>query len=201
MGAELTPPQRRILDFVESRLLSGENPPTYREICQKFGYRSPKAAVDHVVALERKGYLFRQKGNARAMRLTKPSTGIPLLGRIPAGYPSDAPAALEKRLPIDPAAFGIRNRSNAFALRVCGDSMTGRQIFDGDIVIVDQGRPPADGDIVAALIDNESTLKTLVRRNGETWLRAENPLYPSLIPVEGLTIQGVARAVIRLLSV
>ena len=78
--------------------------------------------------------------------------------------------------------------------------MTGRQIFDGDFVLVEQEQSPRNGEIVAAIIDNESTLKTLVRRNGETWLRAENPLYPDLIPTIGLSIQGVARAVIRFLS-
>jgi SOS-response transcriptional repressor LexA len=78
--------------------------------------------------------------------------------------------------------------------------MTGRQILDGDIVLVEQERSPRNGEIVAAIIDNESTLKTLVRRDGETWLRAENPLYPDLVPAMGLTIQGVARAVIRILS-
>jgi SOS-response transcriptional repressor LexA len=78
--------------------------------------------------------------------------------------------------------------------------MTGRQIFDGDIVLLEQDQSPRNGEIVAAIIDNESTLKTLVRRNGETWLRAENPLYPALVPTIGLSIQGVARGVIRILS-
>ena len=78
--------------------------------------------------------------------------------------------------------------------------MTGRQILDGDIVLVEQEQSPRNGAIVAAIIDNESTLKTLVRRDGGTWLRAENPLYPDLVPTMGLTIQGVARAVIRFLS-
>jgi len=79
--------------------------------------------------------------------------------------------------------------------------MTGRHIFDGDIVLLEQGKAPQGGDIVAALIDNESTLKTLVQRNGRNWLKAENSLYPDLIPALELAIQGVARAVIRFLSV
>jgi len=201
MSAELTNSQRRVLDFVESRVLSGESPPTYREICQRLGYRSPKAAADHVAALERKGYLIRRKGHARAIRLTGYSLGVPVLGRIAAGYPVDAPSEVETHLSIDPTAFGIRDRSKGFALRVRGDSMTGRQIFDGDIVLFEQEQSPQNGDIVAAIIDNESTLKTFVRKNGTSWLQAENPLYPALVPIMGLTIQGVARAVVRLLSV
>ena len=160
-----------------------------------------EGCADHITALERKGYLVRQKKHARGIELTTAYSGIPLLGRIAAGHPTDASSEVETRLPIDPTAFGIRDRSRVFALRVCGDSMTGRQIFDGDLVVVDQERSPRNGDIVAALIDNESTLKTLVRKNGATWLRAENPVYPALIPIVGLTIQGVARAVIRVLSV
>jgi repressor LexA len=200
MPVDLTPSQQRVLDFVGSRVTKGENAPTYREICRRLGYRSPKAAADHIAALERKGYVIRARGQARGIKLTGKSSGIPLLGRIAAGYPTDSPSEIETRLPIDPTAFGIRDRSKAFALRVRGDSMTGRQIFDGDIVLLEQDQSPRNGEIVAAIIDNESTLKTLVRRNGETWLRAENPLYPALVPTIGLSIQGVARGVIRILS-
>lgn len=200
MSVDLTQAQQRVLDFVGSRSAKGENAPTYREICKTLGYRSPKAAADHVAALERKGYVIRERGQARGIKLTSKSSGVPLLGRISAGYPTDSPSEVETRIPIDPRAFGIRDRSKAFALRVRGDSMNGRQIVDGDIVLVEQEQSPRNGEIVAAMIDNESTLKTLVRRNGETWLRAENPLYPDLIPTIGLSIQGVARAVIRFLS-
>ena len=98
---------------------------------------------------------------------------------------------------INPIPFGIADRSRAFALRVCGDSMEGRRIFDGDIVLCESGVPPRHESIVAALIDHESTLKTLLLRKGKAWLRAENPRYPDLIPAWDLQIQGVARAVIR----
>jgi repressor LexA len=201
MNTEPSVSQRRVLEFFEWRLSNGENPPTYREICEKFGYRSPKAASDHVAALERKGYLVRQKGRARGVKLVKSLMGIPLFGRIPAGYPSDASSEVDRHLPIDPTLFGIRDRSNAFAVRVSGDSMMGRHIFDRDIVLLEKGKVPRKGDIVAAVIDNESTLKTLVQKNGINWLQAENPLYPDLIPLLELTIQGVARAVIRFLSI
>jgi repressor LexA len=200
MPIDLTSAQQRVLDWMRSRVTRGENAPTYREICMALGYRSPKAAADHVAALERKGYVTRERGKSRGIRLTGKASGVPLLGRISAGFPSDSPSELEARLPIDPTAFGVRDRSKAFALRVRGDSMSGRQILDGDIVLVEQEQSPRNGEIVAAIIDNESTLKTLVRRDGETWLRAENPLYPDLVPTMGLSIQGVARAVIRFLS-
>jgi len=201
MNTEPTTSQRCVLEFVEERAANGDAPPTYREICRRFGYRSPKSAADHVAALERKGLLTHEKRCARGLRLVKRTSGVPLLGRIAAGSPSEASPEVEQRLPIDPTSFGIRERSKAFAVRVAGDSMIGRKIFDGDIVLLEQGPTPRNGDIVAALIDNESTLKTFVRKHGKTWLRAENPLYPDLIPVLDLRIQGVARGVIRFLSI
>ena len=201
MNREPTASQRRVLEFIEERDANGQAPPTYREICRRFGFRSPKASADHVAALEKKGFLVREKGRARGLRLVKAAAGIPLLGRIAAGSPRETAAETEVRLAIDPTSFGIRERSRAFAVRVTGDSMIGRRIFEGDIVLLEQGPDPRNGDVVAALIDNESTLKTLVRNDGKTWLRAENPLYPDLLPVLDLKIQGIARAIIRFLSI
>lgn len=85
----------------------------------------------------------------------------------------------------------------SFALEVRGDSMTGRHIVDGDVVVFEHGLTPKDGDIVAALIDNRSAVKTFVIDRGRPALRAENPLYPALIPADELVIQGVAVALVR----
>ena len=98
-----------------------------------------------------------------------------------------------------PAAFlagGLRGRV-LFALRVTGDSMIGRHICDGDIVILDHAREPRHNDIVAALIDRKSTLKTFIQKGSKRFLKAENPKYPDLIPSEELMIQGVFRGLIR----
>jgi len=200
MGADLTTPQALVLRFIEERNENGEPPPTIREICGRFGYRSPKAAADHVAALVRKGRITRKKGCARSLQLVRKSSGIPLLGSIAAGLPHEAHAASDRRLMLDPASYGIRDRSKAFALRVTGDSMIGRQISDGDIVLLEHGAVPQNGDVVAAFIDSEVTLKTLVRKGGRVWLRAENPNYSDLTPAMNMEIQGVGRAVIRFLS-
>jgi repressor LexA len=200
MGIELTSAQQSVFRFIEERSDSGEPPPTYREICTRFGYRSPKAASDHVAALERKGFISRAKGSARGLKVVRKTTGIPVLGRIAAGHPKEAFAETAERLPLDPTAFGISHSSQAFALRVTGDSMIGRQIFDGDILLFEHNAAPKHGDIVAALIDHESTLKTFIRKDGKVWLRAENPRYADLIPALDLQIQGVARASIRFLQ-
>ncbi|MBI3698696.1 MAG: repressor LexA, partial [Acidobacteria bacterium] len=189
MAARLTKRQQLVLRFLEERSENGETPPTYREICAHFGYKSPKAAADHIAALEKKGLVTRDRRCARGLRLVHESIGIPVLGRVAAGLPREALAESEQRLALDPAFCGIRNRSRAFALRVTGDSMIGRQVFDGDIVLLEHEAVPQNGDLVAALIDNESTLKTFVRRNGKVWLRAENPHYPDLIPALDMQIQ------------
>ena len=82
-------------------------------------------------------------------------------------------------------------------MRVTGDSMIGRHILDGDVVVLEHGPEPRNGQIVAALIDGESTLKTFVVKDGKPYLKAENPKYPDLIPAQELMIQGVFKALIR----
>lgn len=198
MRNKLTKTQRAVLRFLVDRQEQGDPPPTVREICEHFRYKSTRSATDHLRALEKKGFLTRDHKSARGLRLTQQATGIPLLGRIAAGPARDAEENIERRLPVNSDAYGIHDRSRAFALCVAGDSMIGRRLFDGDIVILEKGAEPRNGDVVAALIDNESTLKTLVLKRGKAWLQAENPEYPDIFPVLELQIQGVVRAVIRL---
>jgi repressor LexA len=200
MRSDLTARQQEVLDFLKEQSTEGAPSPTYREICRHFGYKSPKAAFDHVVALGKKGLLSRAKGSARGIRLVQNVVGIPLFGFIAAGQPQEALTVPDERLNVDPTVYGIHDRSRAFALRVRGNSMIGRQILDGDIVLIEQGVAPRNGDIVAALIDREATLKTFIRQGRKVWLQAENPLFSDLIPVTDLQIQGVARAIIRFIG-
>src|ERR1019366_7162289 len=137
MVAKLTEPQESVRRFLEERSENGEPPPTYREISERFGYKSPRAATDHVAALERKGVVTHETRCARGIRLVQQSTGIPVLGSIAAGLPSDGFVVSSERLALDPKFCGIHDRSRAFALRVTGTSMVGRQIFDGDIVLLE----------------------------------------------------------------
>src|ERR1035438_8015692 len=165
----LTKPQHLLKRFLEERVDNDEPPPTYREICARLGYKSTKAAADLVDALHKKGLVTIEKGRARGIRLTNRSVGIPLLGRIAAGLPGETFPESDQHLSLDPGFCGIRDRSRAFALRVFGDSMIGRQVFDGDIVLLEHQATPQNGDLVAALIDNESTIKTFIRRGGKVW--------------------------------
>jgi len=201
MAAQLTARQSEVLAFITDREARGNTPPTYREICQRFGYKSTKAAADHVAALERKGLVSRERGRARGLRLTSNVGGLPLVGVIPAGMPRDAFPHWGEALAVDPRVYGVHDPSKAYAIRVTGDSMLGRQICDGDIVVMEKDAIPRHGDIVAALLDNEVTLKTFVREGSKVWLRAENPnCRLVLLPVMELRIQGVARGILRILS-
>lgn len=193
----LTDIQQQVLRFILSRWDAGEALPSSREIINHFGWSSPKAATDVLDTLKRKGLLASDSYSSRKYRLTESAIGLPILGEIPAGIPVDSDETQEEYFTLNIASFGIIDRSAAFFLRVKGDSMIGRKIFDGDLVLVEKSGQPRHQDIVAALIDNESTLKTLIHENGKVWLRSENPAYPDLIPFQELQIQGVARGVIR----
>jgi repressor LexA len=202
--SELTKRQRQILEFVLSAQRAGESVPTLREIAAHFGFKSSRAAADHLDALKRKGFLQSEPGKARTLRVTSPLTklrsrivDIPLFGMIPAGLPQTREQDAEGCVSVDVESIGYKPTRNAFALRVTGDSMIGRHIVDGDVVVLEHGPEPRNGQIVAALIDGESTLKTFVLKGGKPYLRAENPKYPDLIPAQELMIQGVFKALIR----
>ncbi len=181
--------------------MAGLPAPTMREICDKMGYGSTKAAHDVVAALEKKGWIARDGSKARSIRvLRRSANGIPVLGNIAAGFPGEATESGNEHLALNPQLFGIPDSHRAFALRVRGDSMTGRLMFDGDLVVCDADAVPKTGCVVVALIDEQSTLKTLIHQRGKVWLKAENPAFPQLFPLASLTIQGVACGVIRSLA-
>ncbi len=131
-------------------------------------------------------------------RLSKPSAerSIRLLGAIPAGLAVDAAEEKGEALELDLRLFGQNRTTDVFALRVRGDSMINAQIADGDLVLL-QKRPARAGDIVAALIDGEVTLKRYVVVDRRPRLKAENPTYPDLTPVNDLEVQGVMIGLIR----
>jgi SOS regulatory protein LexA len=190
-----------LLSFLRETEAIGALSPSIRDICRKLGFKSTNAALKLIRQLHNECEVIYQPGLARSLRLAeKPRPGVRLLGSITAGFPDAADLDRPEHLHLDPETFGIKNPADAFALRVRGDSMTGRKFFDGDLVLLDRAATPKNQDVVAALIDQECTLKTLVIKNGRTWLKAENPAYPDLIPAHDLQIQGVAKAVIRILS-
>lgn len=201
---DLTQRQQQILDYLAATQHERGVFPSLREIAAHFRFRSMNAATDHVRALRRKGVLESEPRRARALRLVsplhalrKPIANIPVYGLIPAGFAERREQAAEGCASVDIESIGFKPTRNTFALRVTGDSMIGRHILDGDVVVLEHGPEPRPGEVVAALIDGESTLKTFLRRNGKPFLKAENPKFPDLIPAQELMIQGVFKALIR----
>lgn len=208
----LTLKQEEILGFLRLFVQKNSYWPSIREIQQHFNFRSTNAVAGHLRALEKKGAISHVPGQARAYRLTVEPTDklpdeasevieIPVYGSIAAGYPEGVEQgdAID-RIQIDFQTAGVRSSGRSFALKVRGESMINAGIHEGDTVILDT-RMPRHGDIVAALIDGETTLKRFIQKNQtRPYLRAENPDYPDIHPVSELVIQGVATAVVRKLS-
>jgi repressor LexA len=202
----LTKRQREILHFIRDQFDVEGLAPTVREIAAHFGFTSPNGAAAHVQALRAKGFLQSLPGRARSLLVQHPVRGpqpripllrVPIYGSIPAGRPIDAMQEEEGCVLMDVATLGIQPSARTFALKVRGDSMTGKHIVDGDMAVIEHGLTPRSGDVVAALIDGQVTLKTFVLQRGKPFLRAENPRYPDLIPQEELQIQGVMVGLIR----
>jgi repressor LexA len=200
MSSNPTARQKQILDYIRRHRTRHGLPPTVREIQNHFGFASPNAAASHLRALEKKKLLQREPGSARALRVMgddrKEVAAIPIYGDIPAGFPDTREQRPDGCVYADLDSLDIRRTARTFAVRVRGDSMTGAHIVDGDLVVLEL-REPNHGNIVAALIDGETTLKRYLVRNRRPFLRAENPKYPDLIPAHELVIQGVMIALFR----
>jgi repressor LexA len=186
---EMTRRQREVLDFVRSFSERHGVPPAVREIGERFGFTA-RAAFDHLRALEKKGMLERRVTNKRASRtLVLPGrrgghrTGrdeIPVLGRIAAGTPILAVENREDSIPLRPEWLRSQGE-DVFALRVHGESMIGAHILDGDFVMVRRQDTAAAGDIVAALVDGEATVKRFSREGAAIALRPENPAMKPIV--------------------
>ena len=197
----LTTRQQEILDYLKTSQRKTGIMPSTREIQHFFNFASQTAAMSHLRALERKGVIQRLPGKARAVIFPneldrEEIVDIPVYGRIAAGMAQDTEPEKEGCISIDISSLGIPRHARTFALKVHGDSMIDAHICHGDTVIL-EFREPRRGDIVAALIDGETTLKRYVVDKGKPFLRAENIDYPDLIPARELIIQGVLVALLR----
>lgn len=202
---DLTPRQRRIMEFLRRWAEEHGYPPSVREIGEAVGLVSPSSVAYQLKVLERKGYLRRDPNRPRAVDVRPASelveeggarptpTYVPMLGRIAAGGPILAEEMIEDVYPLPRELVGD---GTLFLLQVKGDSMIEAAICDGDWVAVRQ-QPEADsGDMVAALIDGEATVKAYQVRDGRRWLVPRNPAYEP-IPGEHATIMGKVVAVMR----
>lgn len=196
----LTHRQRRVLDFIQREQREKGITPSTREIQSHFRFASQTSVMQYIAVLERKGFLNRHPHKARALITPVQKvriTDVPIYGQIPAGMSALTEEMIEGHVSVDARSANISKSRGTFALRVRGDSMIGAHIVDGDIVILEDSKDVQNGNIVAALIDGETTLKRYVVEHGRPYLKAENPRYPDLIPARELKIQGVMVSLVR----
>jgi repressor LexA len=196
----LTERQRGILEFIQTEQREKGITPSTREIQAHFGFASQTSVMQYLATLERKGFLDRHARKARALITPVQKvriTDIPIYGQIPAGMATLTEQTIEGHVSLDTRSVNASKNGRTFALRVRGDSMIDAHVLDGDIVILEDRKDVQNGDIVAALIDGETTLKRYVMEHGRPYLKAENPLYPNLVPARELRIQGVMVSLVR----
>lgn len=200
---ELTPRQRRILDFISGTVREQGYPPTVREIGEAVGLTSSSSVHAQLANLERRGLLHKDPTKPRAMTLSEPKVDgvvVPLLGRVAAGAPTLADEHVEDYLTV-PTSFA--HGDDLFALKVKGDSMVGAGILDGDVVVVRSRSNAASGDIVVVLLpgpaEPEATVKRLKRERNRVMLVPENPrLEPFEMDPEGRILGTVVTVLRRL---
>ena len=205
MAKGLTDRQDSILRFIIESIRDYGRPPTIAEIGEEFGITSTNGVNDHLIALEKKGYIERSS-KARGIHVTpKGATGLyqndsamaPLLGHVAAGQPILAEENIEGYVPVS----GALAKHGAFCLRVHGDSMIDDGILDGDTVVVDPTLKPKRGDVVVALVEDEATVKYYYPKGREVELRpANSAMSPIVAPAAALQIQGVVVSVQRTLK-
>ena len=207
----LTPRQRKVLEVIRDSVERRGYPPTVREIGEAVGLTSTSSVSHQLMTLQKKGFLRKDPSKPRAVDVRMPGdvdravdeaaeraahpqpAYVPVVGRIAAGGPIQAEQAIEDVFPLPRELVGT---GTLFLLRVVGDSMVDAAIADGDWVVVRQ-QPNADnGDIVAAMIDGEATVKTYKKRDGHVWLLPHNPNYAP-IPGDEATILGRVVTVLR----
>ena len=193
---KVTENEKMVFEFIKDRIEEGY-PPTVREICAEFGFKSTSTAHRYINNLTAKGLLEKGNNQNRVIRLTGGNgMKIPLVGTVTAGIPITAIEEITDYISFQPA----RHYSNPlFALKVRGESMINAAILDGDMVVIEQTPYAENGDIVCALVDNESaTIKTFYKEDGHYRLQPENDTMDPII-VDEVKILGKVVGVVRYL--
>ena len=201
----LTPRQTKILLAIKEAMETNGYPPSMREIGEAAGLSSPSSVKYQLEALEAKGWIRRDPSRGRALEVLTPGDerfedikperthNVPLVGRIAAGGPILAEQNVEEVFPLPASLVG---EGDLFMLKVVGDSMIDAAICDGDFVVIRSQKDANKGEIVAAMIDSEATVKTFSKKSGQIWLLPANDSYQ---PIDGnqAEILGVVTAVLR----
>jgi repressor LexA len=198
----LTPRQQAILRVIRQAVEEHGYPPSVREIGEGVGLTSPSSVAHQLRTLERLGYLRKDPNRPRALVVAdvphgavehRDTVDVPLLGRIAAGGPILAEQTTESTMALPRDLVG---EGDLFMLQVVGDSMIDAAICDGDWVVVRQQPSAENGEIVAALLDDEATVKTFKRRDGHVWLMPHNPAYAPILG-DDARIMGKVVSVLR----
>jgi len=198
---ELSPRQKLILDVIKESIETNGYPPSMREIGEAAGLASSASVSYQIDALVEKGYIRKDATKGRAFEIVENedditperTVNIPLVGRIAAGGPILAEQHIEEVYPLPESLVGS---GELFLLKVVGDSMIDLAICDGDFVVIRSQKTSEKGEIVAAMIDGEATVKTFSKKDGHYWLLPANDNY-SPIPADNAEILGKVTAVLR----
>jgi repressor LexA len=207
----LTQRQRLVLEYIHQSVSERGYPPSMREIGDAVGLTSPSSVKHQLASLERKGFIRRDPNRPRAIEVRLPDATesaidltdsgnampaaayVPVVGRIAAGGPILAEQVVEDVFPLPKQLVGD---GQLFMLKVVGDSMVDAAICDGDWVVVRQQPTAENGDVVAAMLDGEATVKTFKKRDGHIWLMPHNPDYEPILGDDAVIV-GKVTAVLR----
>ena len=200
-NGKISKKQEEILEYIKSEIINRGFPPAVRDICEAVGLKSTSSVHSHLETLEKNGYIRRDPSKPRAIEilddnfnmLRREMVNVPVLGRVAAGQPILAEENIESYFPI-PAEF-IPD-TDAFMLKVKGDSMVNAGIFENDRLLVKCQKTAENGDMVVALIDDSATVKTYYKEDGHYRLQPENDTMDPII-VSDCTILGKVIGVFR----
>ncbi len=201
-SSKATKRQLEVLDCIKKNILEKGYPPTVREICEEVNLKSTSSVFSHLEALEKKGYIKRELGQARVIEVLdedfsltrREMVNVPIVGTVAAGQPLLASQNIEGYFPIP---SDIMPNVQTFMLRVKGDSMINAGIFDGDTIIVQQQNTARNGDVVVALLDDSATVKTFYKENDYIRLQPENDAMDPIL-VKNVNILGKVIGLLRM---
>jgi repressor LexA len=200
----LTPRQKKVLDFIIHCMDNVGYPPTLRDIASHLGVNGTLGVMKHLEALERKGFIRKGSGVSRAIALTGGASrgaSLPVVGTVRAGLPQPAFEDIDGYFAIDSSQL---KSGGSFFLKVRGDSMINDAIVEGDLALVRPQSTAENGEIVVAMVDGEATLKRFYRKRGQITLVPSNPNYDDIIIRSGagseVTIVGKVVGIYRALE-
>jgi repressor LexA len=195
----LTEKQTQILEFIRNSQLKNNFSPTFREIMNYFKFKAIASVQDHLSALERKGYIKKDRSKARSIeiigikKILRDIVEVPIVGTVAAGKPLLAVENIEGYIALDRR---WAKSDNVFALKVHGDSMVGASILDGDYAIVKQQSVADNGEVVVALIEDEATVKRFFKEKDKVILKPENEqMMPIIIRKDTKNLQLIGKVI------